>query len=818
MSFDFKFDFDNLDIDCFDDFDVESLENVPVLALRGLVVFPGAVVHFDVARPKSVAAIKAAMNDDQILFVTAQKDPLMNNPTADNLFTVGTLVKIVQMVRQPDRNLRIIVEGQHRGAIKKMKETKPYFVADVEAITEYYDDPSVEDIALMRTVKDVFANYVDLSPKIPSDILFKIETTHNPGELADYIAHNILVDFQCKELLLAELNITSRLNALLQILTQEVDILEVQNKIVDRAHEHMDESQKEYFLREQIRAIREELGEEDDIDEEADEYKKKILSLKVSDKVRKHLLKECDRMRKLPEASQEAFVIRIYLDTCLELPWDKSSKDKIDISAVSKALDRNHYGLAKVKERVLEYLAVRKLAPDVKGQILCLVGPPGVGKTSIAQSIAGAINRKSERIALGGVHDEAEIRGHRRTYIGAMTGRIISAIKSAGTNNPVLILDEIDKLASDYKGDPTSALLEVLDPEQNKEFQDHYIDMPFDLSKVMFITTANDASMIPAPLKDRMEVIEIGSYTREEKFNIAKKHLVPKQLKNNGLTSQNFKLANTAIYALIDGYTREAGVRNLERKIASLMRKTAKKVADGETETVFKIDAKNIEEYLGPRKFKDDVLSAKDEIGLVNGLAWTAVGGETLPIEVAIVPGTGKIELTGSLGDVMKESAKIAVTCVRTRADQLGIPTDFYKTNDIHIHAPEGAVPKDGPSAGITMTTAIVSALTKRQVNRYVAMTGEITLRGRVLPIGGLKEKSMGAYKLGIKKIIIPKANVSDLYEVDNIVKENIEFVPVETIDEVLDAAFVDSKKPEKAVKTRKTTKKAETTAISVNA
>lgn len=803
----------------------ETIEAIPLLALRGLVVFPDSIIHFDVAREASVSAIKAAMNNNQQLFVTTQKDPLKNRPNPDELYEVGTIVKILQMVRQSDNSLRVIVEGQKRAILQKVTKTKPYLAATVIDVNTSDEEPSLEQIAHMRLVKNVFERYVELTPKIPNDIMFKIELCNSPGKLADYVAANIFVDFIIKEKILSEFNIMNRLAILLEMLTQEVAILEIQDKISEKAHEHMDESQKEYFLREQIRAIREELGEDENLDDEIDEYQEKIFKLKACDEVKEHLFKECSRLEKLPEASQEAFVIRIYLDACLELPWGKSSKDKIEIPTVARALDKRHYGLTEVKERVLEYLAVRKLAPEVKGQIICLVGPPGVGKTSIAQSIAAAINRKSERIALGGVHDEAEIRGHRRTYIAAMPGRIISAIKSAGTDNPVLILDEIDKLASDYKGDPTSALLEVLDPEQNITFQDHYIDMPFDLSKVMFITTANDASMIPAPLRDRMEIIELGSYTREEKFNIAKKHLVPKQLKNNGLTSKNLKFSNSALYDLIDGYTREAGVRNLERKIAAVMRKVAKLVASGETEEVFKIDSKNIEEYLGPKKFKEDRLPNKDEIGLVNGLAWTSVGGETLPIEVAVVPGTGKIELTGSLGDVMKESAKTAITCVRTRVEQLGIDPEFYKKNDIHIHAPEGAIPKDGPSAGITMTTAIVSALTKKPVNRFVAMTGEITLRGRVLPIGGLKEKSMGAYKIGIKTIVIPKDNESDLYEVDNIVKENVAIIPVETIDEVLEIAFSQElKKPEKpldtkvAVKPKKSAKRTEQPVPAANA
>lgn len=801
-----------------DDFKLDLLGTLPVLPLRGLVVFPDSVIHFDVARTASVAAVKAAMKGNQLMLVTAQKDPMKSRPSSEDLYDIGTVVKIVQTVRQPDNTTRVIVEGLYRGIALDIKKEKSYFEGEVVSCSYDADESPTEQIAMMRVVKSAFEKYVDLSPKIPNDILFKVELSNSPNKLADFVANNIIIDFNAKQRILETFNVDERLSLIFNILNKEVDVLEIQMKIVDRAHEHMDENQKEYFLHEQIRAIREELGE-DDIDEEVEEYKNKIYALRVDKKVKEQLLKECSRLQKLPEASQESFTLRMYLDACLELPWDKSSRDKIDIAAVTKALDKNHYGLSKVKERIIEYLAVRKLTPDVKGQIICLVGPPGVGKTSIAQSIAAAINRKAERIALGGVHDEAEIRGHRRTYIAAMPGRIISAVKSAGTNNPVLILDEIDKLASDYKGDPTSALLEVLDPEQNSTFRDHYIDLPFDLSKVMFITTANDVYSIPAPLRDRMEVIEIGSYNREEKFNIAKKHLIPKQLTNNGLKTTNCKFSNTAIYAIIDGYTREAGVRNLERRIAAVMRKVARKVASGETEECFKIDAKNIEEYLGPKKFKDDELSQKHEVGLVNGLAWTAVGGETLPIEVAVVPGTGKIELTGSLGDVMKESAKIAVTCVRTRAEKLGINTDFYKVNDIHIHAPEGAVPKDGPSAGITMTTAIVSALTNKPVNRLVAMTGEITLRGKVLPIGGLKEKSMGAYKMGIKTIIVPKKNESDLYEIDESVLENVNIIPVETIDEVLEIAFTLDKTYEKPsqtkpAKTKRTAKKSDNKSV----
>ena len=800
-----------------DNYDFEAVGILPVLALRGLVVFPDSVIHFDVARSLSVEAVNAAMKDNQMMFVTTQKDPLKSRPAEEDLYEVGTIVKIVQTVRQTDNMIKIIVEGVCRGVALSISKGKNHFTAEIVSCKYNRQEASTEQIALMRMVKSVFEKYVELSPKIPNDIMFKVELSTDPDTLSDYVANNIIIDYNFKQQILATFDVSERLQLILEILNKETAVLEVQNKIAERAQQFMDDNQKEYFLHEQIRAIREELGEED-LDEEVVLYKNKIKCLRVDKKIKEQLLKECGRLQKMPEASQEAFTLRMYLDTCLELPWDKSSKDKIDINSVTKSLNKNHYGLEKVKERIIEYLAVRKLTPDVKGQIICLVGPPGVGKTSIAQSIATSINRKAERIALGGVHDEAEIRGHRRTYVAAMPGRVIAAIKAAGTNNPVLILDEIDKLAADYKGDPTSALLEVLDPEQNDTFRDHYIDLPFDLSRVMFITTANDMYSIPEPLKDRMEIIELGSYNREEKFHIAKKHLIPKQLENNGLTSDNFKITGSAIYALIDGYTREAGVRNLERNISALMRKVAKRVASGETDTVFKIDNKNIEEYLGPKKYKEDMLSSKNEVGLVNGLAWTAVGGETLPIEVAVVPGTGKIELTGSLGDVMKESAKIAVTCVRTRAEKLGIDIEFYKKNDIHIHAPEGAVPKDGPSAGITMTTAIVSALTDKPVNRLVAMTGEITLRGKVLPIGGLKEKTMGAYKMGIKTIVIPKQNESDLYEIDDVVKENVNIIPVETIDEVLEIAFDVDRTYEKQTSqksgkgSKKSTKKTEKT------
>ena len=646
------------------------------------------------------------------------------------------------------------------------------------------------DAAMIRSVKNQFEKYLDVTAKMPPDIIFKVALCKYPGELADYIASTMYLDYQTKQSILEILDPAERLDTVLDVLIDETYITQLEREIEIKAKSRIDENQQIYFLREQKRAIEEQLGEEDDPSADAEDYADQIEKLHLEQKTEEVLLKECRKLMKMPYGSQEASVIRTYLDTVLDLPWHKSTEDKIVLSKIRKELDKTHYGLEKIKDRIIEQLAVRKLSDKQKGQVICFVGPPGVGKTSIAQSIAKAIGRNSQRIALGGVKDEAEIRGHRRTYIGSIPGRIMTAIQNAGSNNPLLILDEIDKLASDYKGDPTSALLEVLDIEQNSKFVDHYIDVPFDLSNVMFITTANDMSMIPAPLLDRMEIIEINSYTREEKFHIAKKHLIPKQLDLCGFSSKELKFTQKAIYSLIDFYTRESGVRNLEREIASLMRKCAVKKLDGEADS-FKIDDKVVEELLGKKKYLPDSLSKKDEIGVVNGLAWTSVGGELLPIEVAVMEGTGKIVLTGSLGDVMQESAKAAITCIRSHAEILGVESDFYKTKDIHIHAPEGAVPKDGPSAGITMATAIYSALSSKPVRHDVAMTGEITLRGKVLPIGGLKEKSMAAYKNGIDTVFIPKQNERDISEFDDAVKEKITFIPVEDFTDVLSRATV---------------------------
>lgn len=768
-----------------------NIYNLPVLPLRGLVVFPKTMLHFDVGRKQSQTAINIAMKRDQLIFLVTQKNPAVKEPKANDLFSTGVVARIVQVLRQPDDTTRVIVEGLYRAYIDDFIDNKRCLFARVCCYDNSEQPQSTHEIALIRQIKGTFDNFARLVPKLNSDILFRVATCDNGGELADFIAGNALPDFNDKQLILETTDVIERLETLLDIMNQEIYILQIEEKIGERAKERIDKSQREYFLREQKSVIEEELGESDNPTTESEEYKQKIKALKLPEDSEKYLLKECDKLSKMPMGSHDVPVICTYLDTILDLPWNNSTKDNLNLKQLEKKLDKNHYGLNKVKERIVEQMAVRKLNPEIKGQIICLVGPPGVGKTSIAQSLSEAIGRKSARIALGGVRDEAEIRGHRKTYIGAMPGRIINAIKTAGTNNPIIILDEIDKLGADYKGDPTSALLEVLDGEQNNKFVDHYIDIPFDLSKVMFITTANDASRIPAPLFDRMEVIEIGSYTREEKFNIAKKHLVPKQIKECGLTPDVVKFTQKGIYTLIDYYTREAGVRRLEQEIAKLIRKFAVEYVKGEKETV-KFTDKNISDYLGAQKFTDEKLGETDEIGVVNGLAWTAVGGTLLPIEVSVMPGDGKIILTGSLGDVMQESAKAAVTCIRAHSEFLNIDSDFYKEKDIHIHAPEGAVPKDGPSAGITMTTAIYSALSMRAVRRDIAMTGEITLRGKILKIGGLKEKTMAAYKAGIKKVYIPKSNLADLEEIDSVVKDNIEFIPCEYFTEVINDATVE--------------------------
>lgn len=764
---------------------------IPVLPLRGLVVFPKSLVHFDVGRDKSITAINRAMKSKQLIFLSAQIDATVNEPKLADLYTTGVVAKVVQVLKQPQNVTRIVIEGKYRANLVNAVSDEGCLMADVEPVFEDDEPFSVRSTALIRAIRSEFEEYVENSRKIPSDIVFKVALCRKPGELSDFIASNLILDYRTKQTVLEIANPGERLEAVHDILVSENYILKIENEISAAARTRIDDNRREFFLREQRRIIDEELGEDDNPIEEAEDYAGAIEDLHLDEKTEETLIKECRRLSKMVVGSQEASLIRTYLDFVLDLPWNKSTKDKIVIPKIRRELDKTHFGLDKIKERIIEHLAVRKLSTEQKGQVICLVGPPGVGKTSIAKSIAKAMGRNCQRIALGGVKDEAEIRGHRRTYIGAMPGRIMAAVQNAGSNNPLIILDEIDKLANDYRGDPTSALLEVLDIEQNDKFVDHYLDVPFDLTNVMFITTANNYAGIPEPLRDRMEIIEVNSYTREEKINIAKKHLVPKQLEKNGFSNKELKFTQKGIEALIDYYTREAGVRSLERTIASVMRKCAVKKLEGEADT-FKINEKTVEELLGKKKYLPDSISKKDEIGLVNGLAWTSVGGELLPMEVVLMNGRGGITLTGSLGDVMKESAQIAINCIRSHADVLGIDPDFYRKKDIHIHFPEGAVPKDGPSAGITMATAIYSALAAKPVRHDVAMTGEITLRGKVLPIGGLKEKSMAAYKNGISDVIIPALNERDIAEFDPVVREKLSFHPVEDFIEVLSIAMVE--------------------------
>lgn len=764
---------------------------LPAIALRGLVVFPNNIVHFEVGRAKSIAAIEAAMHTNSSIFLVAQKEMDVEEPQMRDLYAYGVIAEIKQVLRVSDDLVKVLVEGKTRARLLELNDgdflqasVRPVPVRGIGA------DKRTQTEALVRSLKDCFEEYLSYSPQISKDVVYNIVSSDSPLFLSEYMPANLLLKYEDKQTILNESSLLGRLEKLLMLLRQECQVLEIERDLDDKVNASLDKGQREYYLREQMHIISEELGDSEDTRAEADTYRQKVLALKLDEESTEKLLKECDRLARMQSNSAESGVIRSYLDTCLGLPWHVTTEDDLDQAHARKVLDREHYGLQKVKERILELLAVRKLNTEVKGQIVCLVGPPGVGKTSIAHSIADCMGRKFARMSLGGVHDEAEIRGHRRTYIGAMPGRIISAINSAKSSNPVILLDEIDKLAGDYKGDPSSALLEVLDPEQNRTFKDNYLDIPFDLSEVLFITTANDASTIPGPLYDRMDVIELPSYTRTEKFNIAKRHLLPKQLKNNGLDGK-VGMTSGALYEIIDGFTREAGVRNLERTITSVLRKCAQKIAAGETEKI-SVSGTMVKSLLGPEKVKPTFISRADSVGIANGLAWTSVGGEMLPVEVAVIPnGTGKIEITGSLGDVMKESAQLAVTYARVHAEEYGIAPDRFKNTDLHIHAPEGAVPKDGPSAGVTLTTALVSALSGIPVRHDLAMTGEITLHGNVLPIGGLKEKSMAAFREGISTVLIPKENATDLYEVDAEVKEKIHFIPVERLSQVLKHALI---------------------------
>ncbi len=783
---------------------------MPTVALRGLVIFPGMTLNFDVGRQRSIDAIKAAMADTREVFLVAQKDVRDDEPEFDQLFKMGTVAKISHILRMPNSDtIRISVEGLYRAALVDMLQTQPYLIADVKMrkSTVIKAEDKDYEIALVRQTKDFFEDYADVAPQMPGDLILEVLEKNSAGELADYIAGNIMLEYKKRQTILNEINPLRRLEKVCCLLAKEGDLMRLENDINKKVQDNIDKSQREYYLHEQMKVISDELNDGVSPMEECEEFREKIKALALAEESEKKLLKECSRLERMSPTSPEATVSRVYIETCIDLPWNKLTEDNLNLANAKKVLDRDHYGMEKVKERIIEALAVRKLSDGGYGQTLCLVGPPGVGKTSIAKSVAEAMGRKFSRVSLGGVHDEAEIRGHRKTYIGSMPGRIIAAVKSAGTRNPIILLDEIDKLGSDYKGDPSSALLEVLDGEQNGTFTDHYIDMPFDLSKVMFITTANDRSTIPAPLLDRMEVIELPSYTHEEKFNIAKKHLIPKQIKLHGMDSKMFKINDKALHDVIDGYTREAGVRRLEQKIASLCRKGAAAIVAGE-ETAVSVKVINLEKMLGPKKYIPETIDEDSAVGVVNGLAWTAVGGEMLQVEVAVLDGTGKVELTGSLGDVMKESAMAAISFIRSRVEKYGINPNFYKEKDIHIHVPEGAVPKDGPSAGVTMATALLSALTDTPVDSYTAMTGEISLRGRVMPIGGLREKTMAAYRMGIRKVIIPKKNMADLAEVDPKVKSAIRFVSATSLDEVFENALVAKKEDKKAVAAMATEKK----------
>ena len=775
----------------------KPLTCLPVLPLRGIVVFPGCVTHFDVGRSKSARAVEEAMRGDQMIFLVAQRDVQCDEPKKADLYQIGTVAYVRQILRLPGDNMRILVEGKYRAQLTDMIHSEPYFFARaMELDVPGYNASVPRTQALVRQAHQLFEQFIDLAVKSGQENLLQGSAGDDAGELADFIAQNATFGYEDKQKILETLPPVHRLELCVRTMAKELDILRLESEINDQVQQNVNQNQRDYYLREQLHVIREELGEDDDSD--ADSYRTKIKALKLPEETEEKLLREVARFARQQPGSAEASVLRNYLDTVLELPWNKETKERLDVKAAAKILDEDHFGLETVKKRILETLAVRQLAPELPGQILCLVGPPGVGKTSIARSIAESLGRKYVRISLGGVRDEAEIRGHRRTYIGAMPGKIISAMITAKSSNPLMLLDEIDKLAGDFRGDPAAALLEALDPEQNSTFNDHFLDIPFDLSHVLFITTANDLGSIPGPLRDRMDVIELPSYTRVEKYNIARKHLLPKQLKACGLTGK-VTLSQSALYGIIDGYTREAGVRNLERTITSVLRKCARKIASGEAETV-SVTGSMLEDLLGPRFVKPDFLNRTNAVGIANGLAWTSVGGETLPIEVQVIDnGSGKITVTGSLGDVMKESAQLAVTWVRVHALEYGIDPERLKKCDLHIHAPEGAVPKDGPSAGVTLTTALVSCLSGLPVRGDVAMTGEITLHGNVLPIGGLREKSMAAYREGMKTVLIPKDNEPDLYEVDDEVKKNLTFLPMQNLTQVLNAALLKPTSAKKA-------------------
>ena len=766
-----------------------STLNLPVLALRGLTVFPDLTLSFDVEREISIYALDCAMEADRRIFLVTQREIGVMQPQEEDLYEVGTVCHILQIIKTSDSSVRVVVQGESRAHIRRLWQLKPFLQANVELLEEDFPGQFTNRTeALLRQTYAIFGEYKELVNNIPDEIVSAILDCRDPGKVADTLAQQITLHHDDRQTILEQLHPIKRLQKMNELLAHEVDVISLEMQMDQKMRQRVAQVQKDMILREQVKVLQHELGE--DGDEEIDEYTERIKALHLSEEIEKKLLKEVNRLAKQPYGSAEASVIRNYLDVCLEMPWNKQTRDRADVAKAKALLDREHFGLDKVKERILELIAVRQINPDAKGKILCLVGPPGVGKTSIAISVAKAMNRKLSRLSLGGVRDEADIRGHRKTYIGAMPGRIVDAMIRSGSMNPLLVLDEIDKLSSDMRGDPASALLEVLDSEQNYAFRDHFLEIPVDLSRVMFITTANTTDTIPRPLLDRMEVIELNSYTDEEKVEIAKRHLLPKQLKEHGLKKSQLRLSDGALRKMIAAYTRESGVRVLERQIGRLCRKAAMQLVQGDVKRV-SITDKNLKDFLGVERYTESVHITKDETGVVNGLAWTEVGGEILEVEVNVMDGSGKLELTGNLGTVMQESAKTALSCLRSRSQTLGIERDFYQTKDIHIHFPEGAVPKDGPSAGIAITTAMLSALTGRKVRGDVAMTGEVTLRGRVLPIGGLKEKTMAALRNGVKTVIIPKENEKDLEEIDRTVRSKLQFIGVETVDAVFAAALV---------------------------
>lgn len=773
----------------------ETLLTLPMIPLRGISVFPNMVLHFDIGREKSINALEKAMVMDQTIFLCAQKDENTDLPTPEDFYHIGTIGKIKQMLKLPGDSIRVLVEGICRAEIEEIVFEVPYFNCIIRKIEENDDaDVSPQTEALMRSVIDSFDEYLAVNQKLTPEILPTIAGIEEPSRFADIIASHMDLKIEEKQVLLEAADVNERLEKIKEFLVREIEILNIEQDISSKVKSQMNKNQREYYLREQMRAIQEELGMGEEIEDEAADWMEKLKKLKLEKKTQEKVEKEIKRFSKMQPASAEASVSRSYIETILDLPWKKEKKGNIDLIKAEKILNEDHHGLEKVKERVLEYLAVIQLSKSLKGPILCLVGPPGVGKTSIARSVARSINRDFVRMSLGGVRDEAEIRGHRRTYIGAIPGRIISAIKECGSNNPVFLFDEVDKIGSDFKGDPASALLEVLDPEQNKEFTDHYLEVPFDLSKVMFITTANTTDTIPRPLLDRMEVINVTGYTEEDKIKIAEDHLIPKKIKEHGLKEENLHFSEKALRDLINYYTRESGVRNLEREIANICRKVARKMVSGNKKQ-FRITEKNLEGYLGKKRFRYDIIGGEAEVGVTTGLAWTVVGGDTLFIETTCVPGTGKLVLTGQLGDVMQESAKAGISYIRSVADKFNIDSNFYKEKDLHIHIPEGAVPKDGPSAGVTMCTAIISTLTGIPVRKDVAMTGEISLRGKVLPVGGIREKVMAAHRAGIKKVLLPAENERDIEEIPKNVRKELEFVLITTVDEALEHVLVKEEK-----------------------